>query len=69
MLLLYASGAFTKLIKVPSVFISFMNKESVLYISMLEYISDACSETKVIVRVQNIHSELSRYGNIKAVRC
>ena len=41
MLLLYASGAFTKLI---DVFIKFMIKESVLYISMLEYISDSCSE-------------------------
>ena len=45
MLLLYASGAFTKLI---DVLIEFMNKESVLCISMLEYISDACSETNIV---------------------
>ena len=62
--LLDASGAVTKL---TDVFIKFMNKESFLYISNLEYISDACSETDI--RVETIHSELSRYGNIKASRC
>ena len=55
MLLLGASGAFTKVI---DVFIKFTNKESVLYISILEYISDAGSETDI--KVETIHSELSR---------
>ena len=55
MILLDASGAVTKLI---DVFIEFMNKESVLYISILECISDACLE--IDVRVETIHSELSR---------
>ena len=49
------SGAITKLI---GVFIEFMNKESVLYTSILEYICDACLE--VDIRVETIHSELSR---------
>ena len=35
-----------------------MNKESILYISTLQCISDACSETDI--RVETIHSELSR---------
>ena len=64
MLLLYARGAFTKLI---DVFIEFMNKEFVLYISIMEFMSDECSE--IDVRVETIHSELNRYGNIKALRC
>ena len=53
-LLLDASGAVNKL---TDVFIEFMNKESVL-ISSLEYISDACSA--IDIRVETIHSELSR---------
>ena len=65
-LLLYTREAFTKFI---DVFIEFMNKESVLYISMLEYISDARLETKLIIRVEKIRSELSCYGNIKVFRC
>ena len=48
------SGAINKLI---DVFIEFINKESVLYTSILEYICDACSE--VDIRVETIHSELS----------
>ena len=64
MLLLEASGAFTKLI---DEFIKFINKESVIYISILQCISDACSETGI--RVETIHSELSRWGSIKAPRC
>ena len=64
MLLLYARGAFTKLI---NVFIVFMKKESVLYISILDYISDECSE--IDIGIETIHSELSRYGNIKAFCC
>jgi len=52
--LLYASGAFTKLI---DVFITFTNKESVLYISILEYTSDACSERNIAFRVETIHNE------------
>ena len=63
MLLLDASGTVTKLI---DVFIEFMNKESVL-ISILEYISDACSA--IDIRVETIHWELSRCGNIKAFHC
>ena len=55
MLLLYASGAFTELI---SLFIVSMNKESVLCISILDYISDECSE--IDIRVETTHSELSR---------
>ena len=46
MLLLYARGAFTKLI---NVFIVFMKKESVLYISILDYVSDECSEIDIRV--------------------
>ena len=46
MLLPYASGTVTNLI---DGFIEFMNKESVLYISILEYISDACSELDIRV--------------------
>ena len=64
MLLLYASGTVTNLI---DVFIEFINKESVLYISVLEFMSDACSE--IDIRVETIHGELSRYGNIKAFHC
>ena len=66
MLLLYASGAFTKL---TDVFMKFMKKESVLYISLLEYISDACSKTNINVTTETIGRELSRYGNIKAFCC
>ena len=38
-------------------FIDFMNKESVHYSSILEYISDACSE--IDFGVETIHSELN----------
>ena len=49
----HASGTVTNLI---DVFIEFMNKESVLYISMiLEYISDAS-----FFRVETIHSTSSQ---------
>ena len=61
MLLLYARGAFTKL---TDVFIEFMNKQPVLNISILECISDACSE--IDIRFETIRCGLSRYGNIKA---
>ena len=54
MLLLDASGVVTKLI---DVFNKFMNKESVL-ISILGYISDACSA--IDIRVETIHTVLSR---------
>ena len=64
MLLLCAGGAFTKLI---DVFIEFMNKEFVLFISILEFMSDARSE--IDVRVETIQGELSCYGNIKAFHC
>ena len=64
MLLLYARGAFTKLI---DLFIEFMNKEFVLYSSIMEFMSDACSE--IDVTVETIRSELSRYGNIKVLQC
>ena len=64
MLLHYTSRVFTKLI---DEFIEFMNKESVLYNSALEYTSDMCSE--VDIRIEIIHSELSRYSNIKAFQC
>ena len=64
MLLHYTSGVFTKLI---DEFIEFMNKESVLYNSALEYTSDMCSEADI--RIESIHSELSRYGNIKTFQC
>ena len=36
-------------------FIEFMNKESTLYISMLEYISDARPEINKNIRVETIH--------------
>ena len=66
MLLLQASGTVTNLI---DGFIEFMNKESVLHISMLEYISDACSDININIRVGTIHSKSSqRYGNSKASR-
>ena len=68
MLLLYVSGAVNNLI---DVFIEFMNKESVLYISIMEYISDAWSDMKMNtdIRVETIHSTSSQwYGNIKAFR-
>ena len=64
MLLLYARGAFTKLI---DVFVEFMKKESILFILILKHMSNACSE--INVRVETSHSELSRYGNIKALQC
>lgn len=48
-------------------FIKFMTKESVSYISMLEYVSDACSETNINLTVETIHSELSRYSIISAI--
>ena len=66
MILLYASGAFTKLI---DVFIEFTNKESVLYISMLEYISDACLQIKINFRVETTNSELIVSINIKVSNC
>ena len=56
MLLLDASGAVTN--KLIDMFIEFMNKESVLYISILEYMSDGCSE--IDIRVETIRSQLSR---------
>ena len=57
MLLLQVSGAVTNLI---NGFIEFMNKESVLYISTLEYISDACSDINIHIRVETIHSTSSQ---------
>ena len=59
MLLLYASGAVNNLI---DVFIEFMNKESVLYISIMEHISDAWSDMKMNtdIRVETIHSTSSQ---------
>ena len=55
MLFLYVSGAFPRLIEM---LIGFINKEYILYILLLKYISDACSETKMIIRVKNIRREL-----------
>ena len=52
MLFPYASGAFTKLIDV-FIELHVMEKESVLYISMLEYISGARSGTSVNIIVVN----------------
>ena len=66
MLLIYASGAFTKL---TDVFVKIMNRESILYFSALEYICDACSETDINITTDTICRELSRYGNIKAFCC
>ena len=59
MLLLYGSGAVNNLI---DVFIESMNKESVLYISIMEYISDAWSDMKMNtdIRVETIHSTSSQ---------
>ena len=48
MLLLYDSGTATNLI---DGFIEFMNKEYILYISILEYISDACQEIRNVNRL------------------
>ena len=45
-----ASGAVTKLI---DVFIKIMSKESILYISILEYISDACLEIGLKLSIVN----------------
>ena len=60
MLSLQASGAVNNLIDVG--FIEFMNKESVLYISIMEYISDAWSDMKMNtdIRVETIHSTSSQ---------
>ena len=35
-----------------------MNKESILYISILENISDACPEIDIDIRVETIHSTM-----------
>ena len=43
-----------------------MIKEAVLSITMLEYMSETCSETNLNIRVETTLSELSRYGDIKA---
>ena len=53
MLLLYDSGTVTKLI---DGFIEFMNKESIVFISILEYISDAFPEINVNISVETIYS-------------
>ena len=64
---LQASDTVTNLI---DGFIEFMNKESVLHMSMLEYISDARSDININIRVDTIHSTSSQwYGNIKAFHC
>ena len=73
MLLLFASGVFTKLIdvfiKLIDVFIKLMNKESVLYISLLEYIYLMHVKKQTLTLALTSNSQLSRYGNIKAFRC
>ena len=57
MLLLYDSGTGTNLIDGV---IEFMNKESVLYIPILEYISDGCPEINMNNTVETIHSTSSQ---------
>ena len=63
MLLLYASGAVTELI---DVFTELINKEYILHFNSGIYI---WSNSEVDIRVETIHSKLSRYGNIKAFHC
>ena len=52
------------------VFIEFMNKEPIIYICMLEYISDTCPEMNTNIRVDTIYSTSSEwYGSLKASDC
>ena len=57
MLLLYDSGTVTNLI---DGFIKFMNQESIVFISILECISDAFPEINVNISVETIYSASSQ---------